>query len=87
MTSDASIGKPLKRSIVLTSDRLPKASVVAKGGSFKEVFQGEKSNNVQHQRRSHLQEPTKRYPVTRLCWLGPLTRSNHLPLPQIARMG
>ena len=35
--------------LVLTSDRLPKASAVAKGRSFKEVFQGEKSNNVQHQ--------------------------------------
>ena len=34
--------------LVLTSDRLPKASAVAKGRSFKEVFQGEKSNNVQH---------------------------------------
>jgi hypothetical protein len=30
--------------LVQTGDRLPKASAVAKGRSFKEVFQGEKSN-------------------------------------------
>ena len=30
--------------LVQTGDRLPNASVVAKGRSFKEVFQGEKSN-------------------------------------------
>jgi hypothetical protein len=34
--------------LVLPGDRTPKASAVAKGRSFKEVFRGEESNNVQH---------------------------------------
>jgi|CXWJ01.1.fsa_nt_gi hypothetical protein len=36
-------------SLVSASDRLPKASNTAKGGSFKEVILGEKSINMQHQ--------------------------------------
>ena len=37
------------RDTVQTGDRLPKASVVAKGRSFEEVFRGDLSNNMQHQ--------------------------------------
>ena len=35
--------------LVLAGDGQPKASDVAKGRSFKEVVQGEKSNGVQHE--------------------------------------
>ena len=48
--------------LVQTGDRLPKASGVAKGRSFKEVFPGEKSNSLQHKWRSLPQEPSKRSP-------------------------
>ncbi len=34
--------------LVQAGGRLPKAWVVAKGRSFKEVFQGDESNSVQH---------------------------------------
>ena len=34
--------------LVQAGDQLPKASDVAKGGSFKEVTQGDETNSMQH---------------------------------------
>ncbi len=51
--------------LVLTGDRLPKASAVAKGRSFKEVFQGEKSNRCSTSEGRPFRNHPSGTPVTR----------------------
>ena len=70
------------------SGRLPKASSVCEGVKFQgSVFEEIHRTTCSTSVRTPLQEPSERYPVKRLCWIGPLTRSSPMPLPQIARKG
>lgn len=66
---------------VLAGGGLPKAFRRCEGMKFQgSVSREMKTDNVQHKWRSLFQEPSKRYPVTRLCWIGPLMRSSQISL-------
>ncbi len=74
--------------LVLASGELPKVFAACEGVKFQgSVFQERTPTTCSTSEGNLLQEPTKRSPVIRLCWIGPLMRSNPMPLPQIACKG